>query len=204
MPALLLGHAAVAGGGRSAGDRGAASERLLCLGGERSEAHPGDGDRDFQFDRLLREARAEDDVRAATLAVAFERIARDRGAEEQQIVEVRQLALRAAAADVVDAGDRRAADLRQRVVVEGGGGPRRGRRVLVGHGCISIRIGIVDIEVVEFSRRAVAPEVGGLAPRCRPRRAGARRFRSCSGRIFFSMQSAPRLFTLPRTKSRAS
>ena len=43
------------------------------------------------------------------LAIALQRIARHRGAEEQQIVEMRQLALGAAAADIVDAGRRRAA-----------------------------------------------------------------------------------------------
>ena len=72
-------------------------------------------------------ARAEHDIGAAALAIAFERIAGDRRAEEKQVVEVRQLPLRAGAADVVDAGDRRAADFRERVVVEG-----RGRRGVVG------------------------------------------------------------------------
>ena len=133
MPALLLRHAAVAGRGRGAGERRAAPERLLRLRRERAKAHAGDGDRDFQLDRLLRVARAEHDIGAAALAIAFERIARDRCAEEEQIVEVRQLPLRAGAADVIDAGDRRAADFRQRVVVEGGGCARRGGRVLVGH-----------------------------------------------------------------------
>ena len=60
------------------------------------------------------------------LAIAFERIARDRRAEEQQIVEMRQLALGAAAANVVDAGRRRAADLGQRIRIEGRGFARRG------------------------------------------------------------------------------
>ena len=64
MAALLLRHAAVAGRRRGAGRGGAAAERLLGLRGERAEAHAGDGDRNFQFDRLLREARAEHDVGA--------------------------------------------------------------------------------------------------------------------------------------------
>src|SRR3712207_8901539 len=51
----------------------------------------------------------------------------------RSVVEMRELALRTAAADVVDAGDGRAPDFRQRVVVEGGGLARRGRRVLVRH-----------------------------------------------------------------------
>ena len=129
MAALLRRHAAVAGGGRGAGERRAAAERFLGLGRQRAEAHAGDGDRDLQLDRLLGEARAEHDVGAAFLAIAFERIARDRGAEEQQVVEMRQLALGAGAADVIDAGRRGAADLGQRVVVEGRGLARRRRRV---------------------------------------------------------------------------
>ena len=138
MPALLLRHAAVAGGGRGAGERRAAAERLLRLRRERAKAHAGDGDRDFELDRLLRVARAEHDVGAAALAVAFERIARDRRAEEQEVVEMRQLPLRAGAADVVDAGGRGAPDFRQRVVVEGRGGAGRGGRILVGHGAIPL------------------------------------------------------------------
>ena len=99
--------------------RRAAAQRFLGLRRERAEAHAGDGDRDLELDRLLGEARAEHDIGAAFLAIAFERIARDRGAEEQEIVEMRQLALGAGAADVIDAGGRGAADFRQRVVVEG-------------------------------------------------------------------------------------
>ena len=56
-----------------------------------------------------------DDVGAALLAIAFQRIARHRGAEKQQIVEMRQLALGAAAADIIDAGRRGAADFGQRI-----------------------------------------------------------------------------------------
>ena len=44
----------------------------------------------LMLDRLLREAGAEPDIGAAFLAIAFERIAADRGAEKQQIVEMRQ------------------------------------------------------------------------------------------------------------------
>jgi hypothetical protein len=93
MAALFLGHAAVAGGGRGAGHRGATAQRLLGRAGQRAEAHAGDGDRNLQMDRLLGEARAEPDVGRAFLAVAFQRIARDRRAEEQQVVEVRQVRL---------------------------------------------------------------------------------------------------------------
>ena len=121
LPALLRRHAAVARRRRRAGERGAAAERFLGVGRQRAEAHAGDGDGDLQLDRLLGVARAEHDVGGALLAIALERIARHGGAEEQQVVEVRDLALGAAAADVVDAGRRGAADLGERVVIENGG-----------------------------------------------------------------------------------
>ena len=62
------------------------------------------------LDRLLGKARAQDDIGAAFLAVAFKRIARDRGSEEQEIVEMREPALGAGSANVVDAGRRRPPD----------------------------------------------------------------------------------------------
>ena len=57
----------------------------------------------FSSSGFLREPRAEDDVGGAALAVALERIARDRRAEEEEVVEVREAPLRAEPADVVDA-----------------------------------------------------------------------------------------------------
>ena len=71
------------------------------------------------MDRLLGEARAEHHVGRAFLAIAFERIAADRGAEEQEIVEMRDLALGAEAANVIDAGRGGAVNLRDRMLVEG-------------------------------------------------------------------------------------
>ena len=118
VPALLLGHAAVAGRRRRPHRGRAAAERLLGRRGERAEAHPRDRDRDLQAQRLGGEAVAEHDVGVAALAVALERIARDARAEEQQVVEVRHAALRAPAADVVDPLARRALDLGDRVAVE--------------------------------------------------------------------------------------
>ena len=56
---------------------------------------------------------AEHDVGAAALAVALQRVARHARAEEQQVVEVRQGALGAPAADVVDAGLGGALDARR-------------------------------------------------------------------------------------------
>jgi hypothetical protein len=112
VAALLLRHAAVAGRGRGAGERRPAPQCLLGLGRQRAEAHAGNGDRDPELDRPLGEARADGDVGAAFLPIPLERIARDRCPEEQQIVEMRQLALGAAAANIINAGDRRPADLR--------------------------------------------------------------------------------------------
>ena len=200
MLALLRRHAAVAGRGRGADRAGAAPERFLGLRRQRAEAHAGDGDRDLQRDRLLGEARADRDVGRAFLAIAFERIAADRGAEEQQIVEMRQLALGAGAADVVDAGRRGAADLGDRVVVEG----RRLARRRVDPAVLrasSVRPDIVDVEMIEPARRAVAAELADI-DRCRrgrPRRAAAAARALCCSSSGFSMQSAPRLFTAPRT-----
>ena len=118
MAALLRRHAAVAGRRRGAGLGGATAERLLRRRRQRAEAHAGDRDRDLQLERLLRVARAERDVRVATLAVALERIAGDARAEEEQVVEVRHVTLRAEAADVVDALARGPLDLGDHVAVE--------------------------------------------------------------------------------------
>ena len=115
---LLRGHAAVPGRGRSADLRGAPAERLLGGTRQRSEAHPGDRDRDVEADRFRREPGADHDVGRATLAVALQRVARHAGAEEQQIVEVRQLAFGAEAADVVDPLARCALDVGDRVAIE--------------------------------------------------------------------------------------
>ena len=85
----------------------------------------------FSVIGFLRVARAERDVGAAFLAIAFERIAADRSAEKQEIVEMRQLALGAEAADVIDAGRGRAMDFGDRVFVERRRGARRGRGAFI-------------------------------------------------------------------------
>ena len=133
MPALFLGHAAITGGRGGPGERGTASQRLLGGAGERAEAHPRDCDRDLQLDRLFRMTRAEHHIGPASLTVAFQRIARDRGPKEQQIVKMRYLAFRTGTTDIVDPGRGGAADFRQRVIVEGGGLTRRGRGIFIGH-----------------------------------------------------------------------
>ncbi len=59
VTALLLGHAAVAGGGGSPGLAGAAPQGFLGLSRERAEAHAGDGDGNLDMERFLGEAGAE-------------------------------------------------------------------------------------------------------------------------------------------------
>jgi hypothetical protein len=109
---LLRRHPAVARGRRGPHFGGPASKRLLGRGGEGAEAHPGDRDRDAELERALRKPRPQGDVRVAPLAVALERVARDAGAEEEQVVEVGHAPLGAEPADVVDALARGALDLR--------------------------------------------------------------------------------------------
>ena len=74
------------------------------------------------MDRLLGEAGPEPDIGGAFLAIALEGIARDRGAEKKQVVEGRQLALRAEAADLIEALIGGTVDLRQDMGRESGGG----------------------------------------------------------------------------------
>ena len=116
--ALLGRHAAVARRRARPHRARAAAERLLRRRAQRAEAHPRDRDRDVEVQRLRRVAGAEHDVGVAALAVALERVARHARAEEQQVVEVRDLALGAPPADVVDPLARGALDLVDRVAVE--------------------------------------------------------------------------------------
>ena len=87
--ALGRDHPALARAGRRAGHRGALGERHLGLDRERAEAHARDVDRDVELDRLLREARAEDRLRLALLAVALDHEARQRAGHEHQLIPVR-------------------------------------------------------------------------------------------------------------------
>jgi hypothetical protein len=97
------------------------AQRLLGIGAERAEAHAGDGDGDIELDRFLGETLADDHVGGALLAVTLERIARNRGAEEHEVIERRHLAPRAGAADGIDTLRRRTLDLGDHVRREGGG-----------------------------------------------------------------------------------
>ncbi len=71
-------------------------------------------------------------------------------------------------------------------------------------GSMSVRVRVVDVEIVELARRAVAAELGRVGIEARAVQEHRARLSTCSGRISFSTQSAPRPATLPRTKSRAS
>ena len=114
------------------------------------------------------------DIGAAFLAIALERIARDRGAEEQQVVEMRQLALGAGATDIINAGGRSTADLRESVIVEAW--PICGAWCAECRGPCgfdSIGVGIVDVEIVELAGRAIAPEPPRIGLDLAPARAAA-------------------------------
>jgi hypothetical protein len=131
--ALLRRHAAVARGRRGADLARSPAERFLRGRGKRAEAHAGDRHRDGQLERLPREARPQRDACVAPLPVALERVAGDARAEQEQVVEVGQRALRAEAADFVDALARCALDLGDDGAVEEGGLTQvPGAR---GHGC---------------------------------------------------------------------
>src|SRR6476469_9051888 len=77
------------------------------------------------MDRLPGEAGAEHHVGRAFLPIAFERIAADRGADKQEIVEMWYFALRPKPTNIIDAGCRGAMNLCDRMLVEGRGDARR-------------------------------------------------------------------------------
>ena len=137
MAALFLGHATVAGGGRGAGFRSPATQGFLGRAGQRTEAHPSDRHRNVQVDRLLGEPGAKPDIGRAFLAVAFQRVAADRGAEEQQVIEMRQVALGATATDVIDARGGSTTDFGVHCGGEGGRVARRGMGKIA-HLCLNM------------------------------------------------------------------
>ncbi len=164
LATLFRGHAAVAGGGAGPRDGRATAQCFLGVGRQRAEAHAGNGYRDFQIQRLLGKTIAEHHVGAALLAVAFQRVARHAGTEQQQVVEVRQLALGAATANVVDAGFRSTLDFLNGQAIESGRLAQDWSRFVadrVAHGNApgSVRGGVIDFEVVQLTGRAVAFEI---------------------------------------------
>src|SRR5262249_26224691 len=121
-------------------------------------------------DRLLGEARTKDNIGPAFFAIAFQRIPRDRGTEEQKIVEMRYTTLGAAAADIIDAGGSRPVDFGDGVLIES---RRKARRCIERGGrCAhmgdlsSVRVDVIDMEIIEPASRAVALEAAriGLDP----------------------------------------
>ena len=103
MLALLLGHAAVAGGGRGAGF--VAPRPKASFAGPDSEPKlmPAMVIGILSFSGFFAK-RSPSTTSVRTLAIALERITADGGAEKQQIVEMGHLSLGAAAANVIDAG----------------------------------------------------------------------------------------------------
>ena len=75
MLPLFRGHAAIAGGRGGADPACAAAQRFLGGSGQRTEAHPGNGDRNLQRDRLLGETCAQQDIGHASLPIPLERVA---------------------------------------------------------------------------------------------------------------------------------
>ena len=133
MPTLLRRHPAIARGGGRSRRRRAAPQRLLCLPRKRTEAHPRNRDRRLEHDRRAGVTRAQHHIGPTALAVAFERVARNRCAQKQQIVKARQRALRARAADVVDARRGCTPDLADRIGIEGCRITRHGPVGMIGH-----------------------------------------------------------------------
>jgi hypothetical protein len=89
--ALGRDHPALPRAGRSAGHRRAPRERHLRLEREGAEAHPGDVDGNVELDRLVREARAENGLRDALLAIPLDHETREGPGQEHQIVPARHV-----------------------------------------------------------------------------------------------------------------
>ena len=87
--ALRRDHPALPRARRRAGHGRTLRERHLRLERERAEAHAGDVDGDVELDRVLREARAEDGLRLALLAVALDHEPGQRAGHEHELVPVR-------------------------------------------------------------------------------------------------------------------
>src|SRR5262249_587697 len=148
-----------------------APEGLLGVGAECAEAHAGDGDGNLEVNGFLGEARADGDVGAASLAVALERIARHRSAEENEVVEARQMALGAIAADLIEALVGGAVYFRQDMLRKRVGGTQAtgidAHRKAPGRNG-SIGVGVIDVEIVEAARRTVASKLLGVGLDARP------------------------------------
>ena len=89
----------------------AAAQGFLCRTRKGAEAHACNRDWNFKMDRLFGKPRSKPDIRRAFLAIAFEGIAADGSAQEQQIIKMGQAALGSATADIINAGGGGAANL---------------------------------------------------------------------------------------------
>ena len=118
--ALLLRHAAVTGGRAGAHLGRSTAQRFLHVRRQRTKAHAGDGDGDVEFDRLLGESGAEDGLGHTLLAVTLERVTRHRSGKEQQIIEMRHVALGTQPADLVETMSRSILDVVDDAPVEAG------------------------------------------------------------------------------------
>ena len=179
--ALLVGHAAVTGGG--AGSHGGRGEPQRALGvrAERSEAHARDGDRNGQLDRPRCMAGADGDVRRALLTVAFERIAGDRGAEKDEIVEARHRPLRAGPPNGVDPFRTGALDLRDDVRRKRRRGPdaafvahRRVPRSVIARAPHALSMFVLTVSVAPRAAKLEVVESRRATPRRRSPRRRAR------------------------------
>src|SRR6266481_4071263 len=121
--ALFRAHPAITSGRAGANRAGATAERTFGIGAESAKAHSSDRDWDPQFDRLFRKPGAERYIRCTAFAIPFKWVARDRGPEQYQIVEARQRAQGAEAADLVEAFVGSAVDLGDDLGRKGGRAP---------------------------------------------------------------------------------
>ena len=145
----------------------------------------------FRWSGLLGVAVAEHHVGVAALAVALERVARHAGAEEQQVVEVRHARAWRRSRGCRRCPRARRAGSRGSTLRSNSRGLAQ-PRVPAWRCSASVLPRVVDVEVVEPPRRAVAAELARARSRRRPpARAAPRSSATCSSRISFSTQSAP-------------
>src|SRR5258708_34657528 len=90
MTPLLGGHSPVACRCRSADDCRTTTERFLGLRRQSAKAHARDRNRRFEMNGLLGKPCSENHIGRTFLAVSFQRITRDGGAEKQQVVKMRK------------------------------------------------------------------------------------------------------------------
>src|SRR5882757_2681544 len=118
MTPLLRGHSTVARRCRSADDRRTTTERFLGLRRQSAKTHARDRNRRLEMNRLLGESGSQDHIGRAFLAISFQRITRDGGAEKQQVVKMRKGTFCTGTANVINSGRRGTANFGQRMRVK--------------------------------------------------------------------------------------